>query len=189
MLHCVVRQTGDLGFEPHIEHQPGLVQAQIAHAGVQHFAHQRAGAVAADHVAGLHGMTLLRLQVGDLQGGGVSTVFDGGDFVTGAQLHPREALQARLQHGFELGLVKVVVGRAAVRATLLGASADQQGLSSGVVEVHPFEARARDGFDLRAQTGGLEHAHGFAVEMDGSGQGIDLALALEHQHRQAIGSH
>ena len=131
-------------------------------------------------------MNLLCLQVSDFQGGHVSTVFDGSDFVVGAHLHLRVALQARPQHGFELGLVKVVVGGAAVRATFLGAGADQQGLASGVVEVHALEARARDALNLWAQTGGLEHAHGFAVEMDGAGQGVDLALSLEHQHRQAI---
>ena len=188
MLHRVVGQGGHIGFEPHIEHQPGLVQAQIAHAGAQHFAHQRAGAVAADHVAGLHGMILLCVQVSDLQCGHVSTVFDGGDFMVGAHLHLRVALQARPQNGFELGLVKVVVGGAAVWATFLGAGADQQGLASGVVEVHAFEARARDALDLWAQTGGLEHAHGFAVEMDGAGQGVDFCLTLEHQHRQTIGT-
>ena len=186
VLHRVVGQAGNIGFEPHIEYQPGLVQAQIAHAGAQHFAHQGAGTVAADHVAGLHTMILLSLQVGDLQGGGVSTVFDGGDFVAVAHLHLRVALQARPQNGFELGLVKVVVGGAAVRTAFLGAGADQQGLASGVVEVHALEARARDALDLWAQTGGLEHAHGFAVEMDGAGQGVDRALALDHQHRQAI---
>ena len=92
VLHRVVGQAGNIGFESHIEHQPGLVQAQIAHAGAQHFAHQGAGAVAADHVAGLQGMAFLCLKVGHLQCGGVSTVFDGGDFVAGAHLHLRVAL-------------------------------------------------------------------------------------------------
>ena len=105
VLHRVVGQAGHVFVQQHVEHQPGLVQAEVVHRCGQQLADQRARAVAADDVAGVE-----LAHVGDL--------------ATEMDRHVREARDAGAQDLFELRLVKIPVARPAVRPGAVDAGAE-----------------------------------------------------------------
>ena len=185
MLHGVTWQLWCAGLEQGIEHQPGLVQPQVFHGCVQGFAHQGARAITAHHIAGLQGVMGLMHAVGHRQLNAVAPLFQVADLTRQAHLHRRKTRQALAQHGFQLGLVEIVIVGTPVGAMCRRASTNQQSVTLRVHKMHALQTWAGDGLHFRTQAGVLKNAHHLAVKVNGAWQRVNGCLSLQHHDRQA----
>ena len=169
-----------------VDDEPGLVQAEVERRGADSVADQRPRAVAADDVARGQLARCAGRHFPDGDRSVVARVADGERLVPETDLDVREARDALAEHRVELRLVEVPVARPAVRPRSVGAAAHHEGLARRVDEVHPLRGRARDAFDRLGEPRGLEDAHDLAVEVNGPRQGMDVRVALQHQHAKPV---
>ncbi|MNK92508.1 hypothetical protein D3C87_1126350 [compost metagenome] len=187
VLHRVIGQVHRLR-QHDVEHQPGLVQAEVDHGACDVLADRGAGAVATDDEPGLRRLHLAAVHRAKAQRGDIGVLPDIDELMPQLDFDLREARDAVAQHGFQLGLVKVVVVGAPVRAERGRAAADEHRLARAVDEVHALRAGPGDRQHLLAKTSRLKGAQHLAVEVDRTRQRKHAGLFLQHQHRPACGA-
>ena len=187
-LHGVVRQglrTRRGRVHEQVEHQPGLVQAEILVVDAHVAAHQRARAVAADDVAGLVRDAAHAHRRAGRQAHIVGVLVEAHDLVAKRDGDVGQRGGAVAQRRIEPRLMEVPVVDPALRPDAFRAAPLHQRLAGSVDEAHALGRRPRDAKDGFGQPDCLEDAHHLAVEMHRARQGMDLGIALQHQHRAA----
>ncbi len=160
------------------------MKTEILHARADEAPHQRAGTVATDHIAGcnLHQLSRAQILVTNARAGLI--LLDCKNVAAGANRNMRPASQAGIENLLEVRLMEAIAQVPAQRRELAGPRPVEQELSPGVQKAH---SRTED--QVRQQgigkADGLEHAHGFVVEMHRPRQVIAACLALQHQGANA----